>query len=88
MSGQWKELKKKYWPPGKDQLLILVLLGLLLAVIAVPAEDEKKATDMSENNPAQGTAGETATDYESRMEEKLEELLSQVEGVGKVQAYC
>ena len=85
MSGQWKELKKKYWPPGKDQLLILVLLGLLLAVIAVPAEDEKKATDMLENNPARGTAGETATDYESRMEEKLEELLSQVEGVGKVQ---
>ena len=39
MSGQWKELKKKYWPPGKDQLLILVLLGLLVAVIAVPAED-------------------------------------------------
>ena len=85
MSGQWREWKKKYWPPGKDQLLILVLLGLLLAVIAVPAEDEKKATDMSENEALQGAEDEAGSDYESRMEQKLETLLMQVEGVGRVQ---
>lgn len=85
MSGLWREWKKKYWPPGKEQLLILVLLGLLLAVIAVPAENGEKAAEMPENGTVQGAAGEEAADYESRMEQKLEELLMQVEGVGRVQ---
>lgn len=83
--GEWKELKKKCWPPGKDQLFIVVLIGLLLAVIAIPTE--KKEPEVRETKEAQDTeeaAAVPGTDYESQMEQKLEELLSQVEGVGKV----
>ena len=47
------KIKEKYWPPGKDQLLILVLVGLLLAVIAIPVE--KKGTE-------DGISGETGMD--------------------------
>ncbi len=80
---KWEEWKKKYWPPRKDQLLILALLGLLLAVIAVPVQKDSReageAVAASSEEPE-----ETAEDYESRMERKLEELLSQVEGISEV----
>lgn len=86
MSEKWKELKVHFWPPKKDQLLILMLFGLLLAVIAIPVEhkEENAASDV----PAQETPGEAegdSPDYGSRMEQKLEALLGQVEGVGDVQ---
>lgn len=74
-----KEWQKKFWPPGKDQLLILVLVGLLLAVIAIPTE-KKEQTKALEVLPEE----ETASDYESLMEQKLETALGSVEGVGKV----
>lgn len=81
MTERWNELKKRYWPPKKQQLLILVLTGVLLAVIAIPVEPEKeKAQEGSEEIPEE--TGEE--DYEKRMEQKLEELLSKVEGVGQV----
>ena len=35
------KIKEKYWPPGKDQLLILVLVGLLLAAVLQPISDER-----------------------------------------------
>lgn len=83
MKKTWEELKKRYWPPKKDQLLILVLMGLLLAVIAVPA-DRKEEKDTAHIPEAVPEAAEEAPNYEERMEEKLEELLGSVDGVGKV----
>lgn len=83
MSEKWKEIKRKYWPPGKDQFLILVLTGLLLAVIAVPTEDRKEPEKISDTDAAAETQVREA-DYESRMERRLEELLESVEGAGQV----
>lgn len=83
MKEKWLKIKKKYWPPRKDQFLILILVGLLLAVIAVPVEEKEEPEDMREPDvPAQ--AEQQETDYEIRMEQKLEELLKNVEGVGQV----
>ena len=84
MREKLEGMKKKYWPPRKDQLLVLVLFGLLLAVIAVPVEKKREVPQEPEEVSREETK-EPGEDYESRMEEKLEELLSQVEGVGKVQ---
>ena len=85
MKESWEKIKKKCWPPGKDQLLIAVLVGLLLAVVAIPAEEKKpEAEEMSGEPEAETGAALPEGDYESRMEQKLEELLSQVEGVGQV----
>ena len=50
MKVRWTELKKRYWPPKKDQLLILVLLGLLLAVAAVPVEEKGRKREKTENS--------------------------------------
>lgn len=76
--SKWQE---KFWPPKKDQLLIMVLVGLLLAVIAIPTKKEDQ-TEVSEDLM---DTEETLSDYESRMERKLEEALGSVAGVGKVQ---
>lgn len=83
MSKRWLEIKKKYWPPKKDQLFILVLVGLLLAVVAVPAEEKKEPVKPEETEEEQETDSQEA-DYEDRMEQKLEELLGSVDGVGQV----
>jgi len=87
MKEIWERFHKKYWPPKKDQLLILVLVGLLLAVIAIPSEQKEKEEE--KGKLVKETAAEEeklveAIDYESQMEQRLEEILSQVEGVGKV----
>ncbi|MCD8249988.1 MAG: hypothetical protein LUC60_09105 [Lachnospiraceae bacterium] len=80
---KWNELRKKYWPPRKDQLLILALSGLLLAVIAAPVQKdggEETAADVERSAESE----KTEEDYERRVEQKLEEMLSQVEGIGEV----
>ena len=107
-----EKIKEKYWPPRKDQLLILVLVGLLLAVIAIPVEKKGTAdrtsggtgtdsgmmgdssgggSSMDDGSgsgiSAAGGEEETMSDlekYEAQTEQKLEELLSTVDGVGKV----
>lgn len=96
MNEKWKEIKQKYWPPKKDQLLIMVLLGLLLAVIAIPVDSDKKGEKSVSASEEDGSpdgsgsfAGQVSSaawneSYESRMEQKLEELLGNVEGVGEV----
>ena len=85
MKEKWEEWKQRYWPPKKDQLLILVLIGLLLAVIVFPVEQgerkEQEAEEVAVSTEVQEGAKET---YEERMERKLERLLGSVEGVGEV----
>ena len=73
----------------KDQLLILLLLGILLVVIAIPAgrEDEVAGSGVLESGSGEetveGTAGGQA-EYVKYMEEKLADTLSQIEGAGEV----
>ncbi len=99
------KIKEKYWPPGKDQLLILVLVGLLLAVIAIPVEKKETADGISRetgmdssmmgNSSVDDKLGSGMSDgedeslsdlekYEAQTEQKLEELLSTVDGAGQV----
>ena len=83
MKEKWEALRKKYWPPGKDQFLIMALCGLLLAVIAVPV-DSGKEKGTQENNGQETETPQETDGYEEQMEKKLEDLLSRVEGVGQV----
>lgn len=81
------KLSPKKWK--KDQLLIVLLAGILLVVIAFPtgkkssqegSEDETKAGESTQGTKA--TEGNES--YAKQMEARLSEALSQVEGVGKV----
>lgn len=87
-------MKKKEWfSPEKlkgipkNQLLIGGLAGVLLLVIALPIEQKKQQeTELSQGKesgveqPAANYSG-----YEKELERKLEEILTAMEGVGKVE---
>ena len=72
---------------GTRQWVILLLLGLLLTVIALPVSD-KKRENSSGKGQSTGIFTDTASDdaevQRTALEEKLEDLLSKVEGVGEV----
>ena len=74
----------------KDQWLIIILVGILLCVIAVPAEKKDSKSGLSniiddtiDDHKVQ-TGQEDTSGYAGYWEEKLEEALRCVEVVGKV----
>ncbi|MBD5535657.1 MAG: stage III sporulation protein AG [Lachnospiraceae bacterium] len=97
--------KVKAMAKDKNNLLVLVLAGVLLMVIALPIDNGKKNEKASEK---EGSASEStnsssylyadeenigaqgqlymgsAEEYTAMMEQKLEELLGQMEGAGEV----
>ncbi len=85
MKTGWLEKLKK---PGKDQILILLLAGVLLLVIALPAEEEKEPEDRSDSAEQQiQESSRIPAQQEERqeLENRLQELLCQVQGIGKTQ---
>lgn len=96
-----EKIKNKIWNwthsenklPKKNQLLIVLLVGILLLVIAIPVspQGEKTETDSLGKN-AQGysaseSSGETnsAAQYEAYLEKRVASALEYVEGVGKTE---
>ena len=65
---------------GKQQWIVLLLLGLLLSVIALPVSKGNSDTAGEKHL----TASQTTQEQKSELEEKLENLLENAEGVGKV----
>lgn len=86
-SGRTSESKKRTvrsWLTGmtKQQWAVILLLGLLLAVIAVPVS----APEGQETKT--GNTGEKASEYQAEkteLESRLEAVLESVEGVGRIQ---
>lgn len=84
---------KSYWmsklkKPKKEQLVVLLLFGVLLVVIALPTTTgtmgaDKKDADISGTQGAAGTDTATLT-YEEQLEKRLSAILSQVAGAGRV----
>lgn len=83
----------------KDNLIVMVLAGILLAVIALPTKEkenkeeerqtmlqlESEIEDISYEAPEEPKeTQEDALDYVSKLEKKLENLLSKIEGAGEV----
>lgn len=83
----WKKLKK-------TDYFVLICIGVLLMVIAMPETVPDGKLSFKESKPALLSATETETknvsetekndDYTAQLEHKLEKVLSQMEGVGKV----
>lgn len=84
---KWKKFSFKNL--RKDQLLILLLTGILLMVITVPTGKTKgNASSTSGSNTektASGTSGGTDEEaYTAYLEDRLSRTLSQIEGAGEV----
>lgn len=98
MEGFYKMLEKYHMEKWfqKENLVILVLAGILLIVIALPTKEkdreEQKMVMMqemvSENAEAdaapQKTAEENTEEYTKALEKKLEDILSRIKGAGEV----
>ncbi len=71
--------------PKKNQLIILLLTGILLLVIVVPLPEN---ADQDSADPVTASAQEGNEDsqkYEEYLEKRTEETLRHVEGVGEVE---
>lgn len=73
----------------KDQLLIIFLVGVLLLVIAIPTGTKKDGSTGTRKNVtiSSGSSAETMSqsEYTAYMENRLEQILSQIDGAGQVQ---
>lgn len=97
-SKNWKNVSFKVWGIHffrhlkKDQLLILLLLGILLMVIAVPTKNMtgKKAGESDTGTAADNefhVSSQSSTDlnaYTKDLEQRLARILSQIDGAGDV----
>lgn len=67
---------------GKDKILILILAGVLLMVVTLPAG---KSSEANESDVSTAESESMGVDmYQEYLENRLEKLLSNVEGAGKV----
>ena len=73
----------------KDQLLIVFLTGVLLLVIAIPTGSKKDSSagtrKMMTSSSEKGSEAMSQSEYTAYMEERLERILSQIDGAGQVQ---
>lgn len=83
MKEQIKKLLDKRKLTGKETMIVILLMGALLAVIAIPTGKKDEAEDVIINENSIETI--IAEDYQQKLETRLEAVLSQIEGVGKVE---
>lgn len=84
---------------GKDRFLIMIIGGLLLLVITYPLPAEKSGQKTTDDQTKQEQVGssagtetvnevtDTQSSYEKNMEARLEEILSDIYGAGKVEVF-
>lgn len=75
------------WNGGKkEQILILLLIGVLLLVIALPTQETQKETaPVSLDVADEVSSGDPAREWTEYLEQKLQTALSQVAGVGRTE---
>ena len=72
----WREIKKEYW-------IVLLLVGILIMTVIFPSEKDTGVSVLTEPDTTD-TESTAQTREIEQYEEKLETLLGQMEGAGKV----
>lgn len=84
---KWKdwitEIRTGEKMPRKNQLVLLLLTGILLLVIAIPVSKPAEET-LEDTQSTQSAAMQEPGDYEEYLEKKTARALEDVEGVGEV----
>ncbi len=81
--GWFGALKSGEKLPKKNQLLILLLIGILLLVIAIPVENPQNK-NVQETQAVSTDEVQEAGEYEEYLERKTARVLQEVEGAGEV----
>lgn len=90
----WKKRCKRLF--RRENLVVLILSGVLLFIVALPVKDSKvREPSSGEQNASKeaektggypsGKEGESAADYCRHLEQELAGILSKMSGVGKVE---
>lgn len=77
MNSFLEKLRKR----NKTDYIILILLGVLVMIIAVPTKDKKEEKTKEETKAVKDA--ESETDYKRQMEKQLEDLIEKMNGAGK-----
>ncbi len=98
MKERQKEMLRKWF--RRDNLIVLVLLGVLMFVVALPVREKEDSgqdggsifdfggteqRQIPSDAEEKESAAERDADYAEEQEKKLAEILSSMEGVGKVE---
>lgn len=98
MKERQKEMLRKWF--RRDNLIVLVLLGVLMFVVALPVREKEDSgqdggsifdfggmeqRQVPSDAEEKESAAERDADYAEEQEKKLAEILSSMEGVGKVE---
>ena len=83
MNKEWRGWKFPGEFPKKQQLFLLLLVGILLVVIAIPTPEQKESPE--KEDCAERLEDTDLDSYRASLERELEEILAQTEGVGDVQ---
>lgn len=84
MNKEWRNWKFPGEFPKKQQLFLLLLIGIFLVVIAIPTPEQKERTEKVEEDCVESSENMDLASYRKALEQELEEILSQTEGVGNV----
>lgn len=84
MKPKWEFGLKNFKKIDKSYLLVAALFGILLLVIAMPTDREKKEVQKEESSLSVSSEN-TYDTYQKRLERQLEQMLSAMEGVGKTE---
>lgn len=83
------ENKIKFPQIKKNQLILILLIGILLLVVAIPTEKKENQVQIedcdTQDLKREGISKNGEEKYISNLEKKLKETLECVEGVGKVE---
>lgn len=89
-SERGEKIREVLRKTGYGKVMLLLVAGVLLLLLSLPGE--KKQEDSQKEKQTRSILGEESTQEEKRdaayakeLEQKLEQLLGQVEGVGQVQ---
>lgn len=89
MEKKWSEfleqIKTNKKLPKKNQLLLLLLVGILLVVIAWPVPDKTQEDYQEKQEQTGDSADISAEAYEEYLERRVASALEYVEGVGRVE---
>lgn len=79
------DLKKNIFKNiGIDKILIIVMVGILFLVITIPTGSKTKNTTTNSSDASNSDTSTDTSDYEQYLENKIQSILSKVDGVGKV----
>ncbi len=89
MENKWRawlsRIMEKGKMPKKNQLLILMLIGILLVVIVFPVSDSNEGTGAISKEENEAVDIQETENYEKSLERRVAKTLEYVDGVGRAE---